>query len=174
MTAPLRDPALSDETKLQVIREGAEAHRRAQAGRLTKLLQYWIRVANPRPRTVLEARRTFKLLAQGATSPTISGVVKADVVALRDSLLAKGKSTSTVTKAISLIKAAYGAAIADDQFSLKVNPAAGVVVRGRASKRRPVWTMEQLNEALKALWPAHAQPAVSASPTRGVQRRRRG
>jgi hypothetical protein len=84
LVAPLRDPALTTEQKLDHIREGSARYQRATAEKLELVLDYSAKQVTPRPRTLLEAKSAFKRLRKLATSPTIAGITKADVIALRD------------------------------------------------------------------------------------------
>jgi integrase len=166
----LVDPALSEAQKVQHIRQVGERHQRAKAEDLQLLLDYWQAQKKPKTRTILEAKAAFRLLRTVATSPTISGVTKADVIAVRDHRASTGKKASTVQKAVTLIKAAYGVALADGKFDLNVNPAAGVVVRGKRGRGRPAWTPEMLQAALDHLWLASRQSDGAAGEREGRHR----
>jgi integrase len=91
---------------------------------LWTLVDYWKSQAERRPRTVMEVNTTFKRLLECNGDVSVEGLGKSHVIALKDWMLAQGRSFATVKKALGLLSAVLGLAVANDKLSS--NPVKGV------------------------------------------------
>ncbi len=121
------------------------------------LHRYWLRHAQPAPRTLREAERAVEMFKKVNGNMLLVDIERRHIVAVRDHMIG-GSAPATIKKILSLLRAMFSTALQDDK--IKANPVAGVVVRGergRTKVRRP-WSVEQIN-AMLAL-PVYTQGSV--------------
>ena len=91
---------------------------------LWTLVDYWKTQTERRPRTVMEVETTFKRLIECNGDKSAEELKKGHIVALKDWMLAQGRSHATVKKALGLLSAVFELAVANDKLSF--NPIRGV------------------------------------------------
>jgi len=136
LTAPLRDPNLSDDAKVQHIRE--QAAKFAAHVSPEQMHTHWVAQTRPTDKTAAEGLRAMRLLV-GALS--CSAITREHVVSTRDRWLQRA-APGTVKKRLGLCGAIFQTAMADGKFGVKVNPVHGVLVRKARVpiKRRGIWS----------------------------------
>lgn len=92
--------------------------------KLWSLVEYWKAQVERRPRTVMEVETTFRRFIECNGDIPAEEVQTRHVVALKDSMLEKGRSAATVKKATGLLSAVFELAVMNDKLAL--NPASRV------------------------------------------------